>query len=197
MAEARSPTLAIFSDAHAADAITSFANPIASGAPLVLLVRDATPVGSRLEVFLPIRPNGSTGWIERADVELRTTEYRLRIDLSEHRLTVEYSDQILIETPVGLGRAATPTPGGVYFVVELLQAPDPTGPYGPYAYGLSGYSEQLKDFAGGTGVVGIHGTNEPATLGMDVSHGCIRVSNEVITRLASVIPLGTPVVISP
>jgi lipoprotein-anchoring transpeptidase ErfK/SrfK len=55
----------------------------------------------------------------------------------------------------------------------------------------------LTSFAGGDGVIGIHGTNDPSSIGTDVSHGCIRMSNEGITRLAKVLPLGTPVEILP
>jgi lipoprotein-anchoring transpeptidase ErfK/SrfK len=62
---------------------------------------------------------------------------------------------------------------------------------------LSGYSNVLTDFAGGDGVVGIHGTNDPSTIGKDVSHGCIRMTNENITKLAKSLPLGVPVVIQP
>jgi len=70
---------------------------------------------------------------------------------------------------------------------------DPTGPYGPYAYGLSGFSNVLDEFKGGDGVIGIHGTNEPGAIGTDVSHGCIRLRNEAILELVPVLPLGTPV----
>jgi lipoprotein-anchoring transpeptidase ErfK/SrfK len=51
-------------------------------------------------------------------------------------------------------------------------------------------------FAGGDGQVGIHGTNRPELLGRDVSHGCIRVSNAVITRMAKLVARGTPVSLS-
>jgi lipoprotein-anchoring transpeptidase ErfK/SrfK len=51
----------------------------------------------------------------------------------------------------------------------------------------------LKRFAGGDGRVGIHGTNQPWLIGSDVSHGCIRVKNGPIRRLAKILPLGTPV----
>ena len=87
----------------------------------------------------------------------------------------------------------TPTPTGTYYLTELLQPPDVNGVYGPYAYGLSAYSPVLTDFAGGTGQIGLHGTNEPAGVGTDVSHGCIRVANGVITRLAHNVPPGTPI----
>jgi len=42
-------------------------------------------------------------------------------------------------------------------------------------------------------VIGIHGTNDPGGLGRDVSHGGIRMSTAGITKLAAILPLGTPV----
>ena len=88
-----------------------------------------------------------------------------------------------------------PTPGGIYYLKELLQPPSPNGPYGTYAYGLSGFSNVLESFNGGPGVIGIHGTNDPSAIGTDVSSGCIRLNNAVIERLVNDIglPLGTPV----
>ena len=74
-----------------------------------------------------------------------------------------------------------------------MQTDDPGGPYGPFAYGLSGHSEVLQTFAGGDAELGLHGTNDPASIGHSVSHGCIRVADDVISRLAPVLPLGVPV----
>ena len=90
----------------------------------------------------------------------------------------------------------TATPTGTYFVVELLQQASPSGVYGPYAFGLSAFSNVFYSFGGGPGQIGLHGTNEPERLGTDVSHGCIRISNAGITRLARILPLGTPVKIT-
>jgi lipoprotein-anchoring transpeptidase ErfK/SrfK len=41
--------------------------------------------------------------------------------------------------------------------------------------------------------VGVHGTNDPSTIGTDVSHGCIRLRNEDILELSNDVHLGTPV----
>ena len=113
--------------------------------------------------------------------------------MTEHRLIVTKGDEVIADEAIGVGTESTPTPGGIYYIKELLQPPDPNGAYGPYAYGLSGFSNELEEFNGGDGVIGIHGTNEPELIGTDVSHGCIRMSNEAITELAEVLPLGTPV----
>ena len=82
------------------------------------------------------------------------------------------------------------------YIKELLQPPNPNGPYGPFAYGLSGFSEVLTSFAGGPGALGIHGTNDPSSVGHPVSYGCIRMSNASISALARILPLGVPVEIN-
>ena len=159
--------------------------------PLVLLVADRR--GEFVKVLLPIRPNGSTGWIRARDVRLVRNDFRIRVELGAHRITVYEGEEVLLQEPVANGKPATPTPTGKYFLRVLLQAPDPTTVYGPYAYGLSGHSDTLTEFAGGDAELGIHGNNDASVLGQSVSAGCIRMSNDGITRLAGILPLGTPV----
>lgn len=170
-------------------------NPTKNGAPLVFTVVGDEADGPWLEVNLPVRPNGSTGFVRTSDVTVQTTDYRLKVALAAHTLTVTKGGDVVLETPIGVGTSETPTPDGVYYLAALLQPPDPSGAYGPYAYGLSGFSNnpELANFNGGDGIIGIHGTNEPDRIGTDVSHGCIRVTNEVITEMAGYLPLGTPV----
>jgi len=185
----------IYATPQAPRATQSIANPNDNGAPLVFLVQEEK--GDWLRVLLPVRPNGSTGWIRGRDVRLGQIDYRIVVELSAHRITVMDGTGVFLTEPIGVGTASTPTPGGLYYVKELLKPPSPNGPYGAYAYGLSGFSNQLTSFAGGEGVIGVHGTNDPSSLGKDVSHGCIRMSNAGITRLAARLPLGTPVEIRP
>ncbi|MGB6021722.1 MAG: L,D-transpeptidase, partial [Ornithinimicrobium sp.] len=149
------------------------------------------------QVQLPVRPNGSTGWVRSSEVSLSSHNYSIDISLGGHQIVVTNAGNEVLRSPIGVGRADRPTPGGDYFITELLQPPDPDGLYGPYAYGLSGYSDVLMDFRGGEGVIGIHGTNEPDLVGTDVSSGCIRLPNAEITRLVDAVgvPLGTPVTI--
>jgi len=168
-----------------------YLNPTPQGTPLVFLVRGRR--GPWLRVMLPSRPNGSEGWVREAGMELRSDPYSVLIDLGEHRLIVRHAARRVLEVPVGVGRAATPTPSGLYYVAELLRQPDPSGTYGPWAFALSAHSSVLAHFGGGDGQVGIHGTDDPSGIGHTVSHGCIRVRNHVIERLAAILPLGTPV----
>jgi lipoprotein-anchoring transpeptidase ErfK/SrfK len=173
----------------------TLAHPTAVGAPLTFLVDEVAD--GWLRVLLPVRPNGSTGWIRTEDVTLARTPFRLEISLEAFELTVHEGDEVRLVAPIGLGTDETPTPHGRYFVTELLQPPDPDGPYGPYAFGLSGFSEVHRDFAGGEGVIGVHGTDDPGSIGRRASNGCIRVHNEVVAELATFLPLGTPVEILP
>jgi lipoprotein-anchoring transpeptidase ErfK/SrfK len=148
----------------------------------------------RLRVLLPTRPNFSHGWIASRDIRLALDPYRIVVHLKRHVMVIWRRGRFFERYPVGVGRrAVTPTPFGLYYITELLKQPDPTGVYGPYAFGLSAHSNVLHEFAGGNGEIGIHGTNEPWAVGTNVSHGCIRVYNRVIRRLAHQLPLGTPV----
>ncbi len=160
--------------------------------PVVFLVL-ARRTDGWLKVALPVRPNHASGWVKASAVRLARDPYRVEISLARHRLLVYEHDRVVVRTPIGVGRAVSPTPTGRYFLADLLRPPDPDGFYGPYAFGLSAYSPVYTSFAGGDGQIGIHGTNAPQALGSDVSHGCIRVRNAVIERLARRLPLGTPV----
>ncbi len=191
VAEAVGSEVAIFDDPTSPEPSRTLSNPTDIGGPLVFLVEKQSP--DWLEVDLPVRPNGSTGWVRASEVSLTEIDYRVVVELDEHRITVHRGDSVMLSEPVGVGTGSTPTPGGKYYIKELLRPPNPGGAYGPYAYGLSGFSNVLTSFAGGEGVVGIHGTNDPSSIGRDVSAGCIRMSNSGITTLAKTLPLGTPV----
>ncbi|HEY8526316.1 MAG TPA: L,D-transpeptidase [Acidimicrobiales bacterium] len=193
VAEARLPQIEVFPEPGAGEPSHVLANPNENGAPLVFLVDGQDVSGAWLPVHLPVRPNGTTGYVRAADVELARNDYAVRVELGAHRLTVMREGEPILEAPIGVGTTETPTPGGVYYIKELLQPPNPDGPYGAYAYGLSGFSNVLDSFNGGEGVIGIHGTNDPSSIGQDVSHGCIRVTNDVITEMTRYLPLGTPV----
>ena len=165
--------------------------------PLLFLVKDTPDTNCAfVEVYLPVRPNGSTGFVKRADVQLASNPYRIEVRLGEFNLKVFKDDTAIMDTSVAIASDNTPTPGGLYYTTELVKTPNPNGVYGPYAYGLSGFSEVLQTFNGGPGQLGIHGTNTPEKIGSKVSNGCIRMSNDDITTLAGILPLGVPVVIN-
>ncbi len=147
-----------------------------------------------LEVYLPTAPAGQTGWVERADVSLSRHRFRAEVSRSKHRLTVYGGEVEALSAPAAIG-ADAPEAGQQLFITDLIKPPDPAGPYGSYAYGLAGSSNDQARFRSGSGVVAIHGTNDPTTLGKDVPSGSIAVGADILTRLVSTIglPLGTPV----
>ena len=185
------PNEADFQVIDAADVLT-----VPDETPLVFLVKTVTD--GWLEVWLPVRPNGSTAWVRASDVTVTDTRYWIDVSLSDFTLRVYDDEDMVFETPIGVGQDEMPTPGGTYYIRELLQPPNAAGVYGPYAYGLSGYSPVLDSFAGGDAVIGIHGTDTPSSIGTTVSHGCIRMPNDAITQIVTQIglPLGAPVYIN-
>lgn len=110
-------------------------------------------------------------------------EYRIIVDLSDRALYLLDQNQVIRGFPVGIGKIVTETPTGEYKIIN--KAPNPGGPYGAYWMGLSkkGY--------------GIHGTNNPASIGHMVSKGCIRMYNNNVVELANTVPIGTRVTIRP
>ncbi|WP_233515447.1 L,D-transpeptidase [Marinitenerispora sediminis] len=181
----------VFAEPGAEEPEHTLASPNDAGADRVFLVEEEA--GDWLRVLLPVRPNGSTGWVRDADVELSSTDLRVEVDLAELTFAVYEGGDELRSGPVGTGVEENPTPPGRYFVTELVETPDPGGAYGPYAFGLSGFSPTLETFAGGPGQMAIHGTDDEGALGTRVSHGCIRVGNDDITWMTELLPLGTPV----
>lgn len=105
------------------------------------------------------------------------------IDVStlRHELKL-FDDQRLIKTyPIATGKILTPTPVGTYTIINKQRHPG--GPFGVLWMGLSRPH------------YGIHGTNNPASIGKNVSRGCIRMFNHDVLELSSKVRIGTKVVI--
>lgn len=150
--------------------------------------------GAWVEVELPRRPNGGRGWVPAyalGPFHLRRTV--LTVDRERLTAVLENEGRTVWRSRVGVGKASTPTPAGRFYVREGLRLASRGGVYGPYAFGTSAYSV-LSDWPGG-GVIGIHGTNEPELIPGRPSHGCVRVPNDAMRRLAKQMPVGTRVVI--
>ena len=148
-----------------------------------------------VRVRLPMLPNGSTGWVPRRSLgDFHRTWTRLVIDRTLFTATLYRRGTAVFETRVGVGKPYWPTPAGEFYVRERI-----TGfsdlIYGPIAFGTNARSAVLTDWPGG-GFIGVHGTSRPEILPGRVSHGCVRMPNPAILRLARLMPLGTPVTIT-
>jgi lipoprotein-anchoring transpeptidase ErfK/SrfK len=161
------------------------------GRVTTLLVTGGTARHPR--VRLPVRPTGTEGFVDGTRVRLRVDPWRVRVDLRRRRLTAFRAGRAVLSAPVAVGRPATPTPRGRFFVTAVQRPPRPDTVYGSLAFELSGFSAVFRSFNGGEGQIGIHGTNDPGAIGGRVSAGCIRVRNAVVEALGRRLPLGTPV----
>jgi lipoprotein-anchoring transpeptidase ErfK/SrfK len=166
----------------------------------LLVIHGATDENGNiwLRIQLPIWPNGQAGWVAASDVRLGETTDRLVVDLSERRLVRLSAGRAVAMVPVAIGTVGTPTPPGRYFVWAKVETGRPSGPYGDFILGLSGFSDAIEPWAEWPGQprLAIHGTDDPSDAGHAVSKGCVRVLNALLPHLTDV-PLGTPVIIKP
>jgi hypothetical protein len=180
-------------------------------APVVTIVRPKTPErrpnlvqalmrgsdevgGEWVKVRLAILPLGSTGWVRRRALgTLHVLRTHLVVDRARLTAVLYRNGVPVFRSPVGVGQPQWPTPRGRFYVRQLLSHFDDSF-YGPLAFGTSARSPVLTDWPGG-GFVGIHGTDRPELIPGRISHGCIRMRNADIRRLARLMPLGTPLTV--
>ena len=185
--------LEAFREAAEGESWWLFPNPGPFDGARVLLVADVTDP-EWVQVHLPVRPNGRTGWVRRSDVVLSTVTTRIVVELGRRRLTVYDGSEVLATAEATIGAPETPTPTGLFYVNQIQVEVDPDTERGAGLFGTSAFSEVLGIIDGGEPAVAVHGTNQPELLGEAASRGCIRVADEVIELLISLaLPLGTPV----
>jgi hypothetical protein len=157
-----------------------------------VLWRFTDPDGATwFRIRIPMRPHAGAGWVRDSALgPLHRVRTRLVVDRGRQHATLYRAGRRIWRSPIGVGKAGTPTPAGGFWIREKFTVANPAGPYGPVAFGTSSYS-RLSDWPGG-GVVGMHGTNEPNLIPGRPSHGCIRVPNQAIGRLYRLMSIGTP-----
>jgi lipoprotein-anchoring transpeptidase ErfK/SrfK len=143
-------------------------------------------------ISIPMRPNGTFGWIPAKTVKLSPTHSQIVINLNRRTIDIYRFGKHKWHGKVAIGAPGRETPVGHYFVASRFVPYHDTF-LGVFAEETSAYSK-LTEWPGG-GVVGIHGTSLPQLLGQAVSHGCVRVSNTTARHLKSLAPLGTPILI--
>lgn len=190
-ADASRPRVPIYGSPGDSEPVQTLSNPTHEGVQLVFAV--IAEEGDWLQVRLPVRPNGSTGWIKTSDVRIRKVPNHIVISKSDFKLRAYKGDELLLEVPAGIGTTATPTPVGEFYVDISIPFSNSTGAYGAYMLSVAGFSEVHFNFGGGIGQLAIHGTNNPSSVGIRSSNGCIRLQNESILRLKDLAPTGTPV----
>jgi L,D-transpeptidase catalytic domain len=149
-----------------------------------------------LEVGIPGRPNGRTGWISRRSTALSVTYWHVLVSTSSRRVSVYRLGRRVRVFSAVVGKPSTPTPLGRFFVEESIKLP--SGSVGaPFALALSARSNVLQEFDGGPGQIALHGLmNVGGTLGTAASHGCVRLDNAAMSWLVRRVGPGAPVTIT-
>jgi len=149
------------------------------------------------QVVMPWRPNGRTGWVRTRGHRVVHTRTWVQADLSRRRVMLMHGSRVVRSFSAAIGAPDSPTPIGRFSVTDPISTGDPSGPYGWYAFGLSGHQPNLPPGWTGGDQLAIHGTNDPASIGTRASAGCLRVSAAALWVLKRALRPGTPVVIHP
>ena len=127
-------------------------------------------------------------------------EKEIVIDLSNFRLYLNQEGEQIGDYPIAIGAPGSPTPVGKTEIIRRVRYPT----YYPPRWGEKGLSPVAPGPDNPVGTrwldlswpfYGIHGTNNPASIGTAVSAGCIRMFNEDIEELFELVRVGTPVII--
>ncbi|MDQ6778679.1 MAG: L,D-transpeptidase [Actinomycetota bacterium] len=185
-------------DAHAMATIAS-RRPLTGVRTVLPVLGHANSTTGRawVDVRLPGRPNGSTGWITTSGTMPSWTRWRLSVDLTARLVTVYDRGRVTVRFPAVVGAPSTPTPQGQFFIEEGLSL-SAQAAGAPFALATSARSNVLQQFDGGPGQIALHGMgNLAGALGTASSHGCIRLATPAITWLAMHIGAGVPLSILP
>lgn len=156
--------------------------------PTAFLVINESP--GWFQVLLPVKPNGTSGWVKAGDVQMTTTNRYLRVTVSQFRLDQYVDGHWQNGVRVALGKPSTPTPTGLFYI-WASEAVD-SAPYTPGIFALSGFAPQpIPGFLGAT--LGLHGWTDASVIGTRASNGCVRVASRDMDPLLHSLILGTPV----
>jgi lipoprotein-anchoring transpeptidase ErfK/SrfK len=149
-----------------------------------------------LQVRLPGRPNGHTGWIKQRGTVASKTSWHIVVYTSSRRVIFYQWGHRVRTVEAVVGKPSTPTPHGKFFVEEVIQLR--AGDVGaPFALALSARSNVFQEFEGGPGQIALHGlANVGGVLGSAASHGCVRLSSSTMSWLVVRIGPGVPVTIT-
>lgn len=146
-----------------------------------------------VQVLLPSKTNGSTGWLQSADVKRATTPYLIKVHLAAKKLDLIKNGQVVGTWKAGTGKPSAPTPAGRTFLLGAFS--DAKQKYSPVILPLGAHSPTHDTFGGGPGTVAIHTWPTDDAFGTASSDGCIRIPKDALKVLTEV-PLGTLVMIN-
>jgi lipoprotein-anchoring transpeptidase ErfK/SrfK len=172
--------------------------PITGGQTVLPVIGHATTKQGAdwLQVMLPGRPNGRTGWIAKRGTIAEATSWHVVVKTSTRQVLVYNKGRVVQTFGAIVGKPSTPTPHGRFYVEESIRMrADAAG--APFALALSARSNVLQEFEGGPGQIALHGVgNIGGEIGTAVSHGCVRLANPDVSWLAAHLGPGVPVTIT-
>lgn len=177
--------------------------PITRGPTVLPVLADRLDDRGRstwIRVRLPGRALGAeapprSGWIRTSHTLRSSTAWHIVVRLRSRRVAVYREGRLLRTYRAIVGKAATPTPTGTYFVEENVRM-NAGHPGAPFALATSARSRVLQEFAGGPGQIALHGLRHVGgQLGTAVSHGCVRLADSAISWLAGRLRPGVPITI--
>jgi len=163
------------------------------GNRLALLVEEFDSSGNWAKVLLPVRPNGSTAWVQTAFFTTESHNYHITIDVSENTVNVFRGEELLVEQIAVSGKEGRETPVVRAYIDEKIAGPSLSPAYGDWVLSIAAFSETLGTFGNGIPKLALHGTNQPELMGQYVSSGCVRIPNAVVSFIADTVPVGTVV----
>ena len=166
------------------------------GSPTTLAVAETR--GNWVGLTSTDLPNGKLGWVKRsAHDALRTTSTHesIRVDLSARKLELRNGRKVVRRVTVGIGMPGSPTPTGRFSITDKLPGARYSAVYGCCILALSGHQVNTPAGWQGGNRLAIHGTNNPGTIGVPSSAGCLHADAEDLKALMQRVPLGTPVFI--
>jgi L,D-transpeptidase catalytic domain len=192
------PVAAHRSPAASSPVVTTLSTRTGDGTQNLVLILGAAKMASGrtwYHVRLAILPNNSTGWLLRSALgRLHIVHTHLYVNRETETAVLTRDGRTIFTTRVGVGHSYWPTPAGQFYIRDELTDFD-NAFYGPLAFGTSARSNVLTDWPGG-GYIGVHGTSLPGLIPGHISHGCIRIVNSQILKLAQLMPVGTPLTVT-
>jgi lipoprotein-anchoring transpeptidase ErfK/SrfK len=148
----------------------------------------------------PVRSNSATTIFKQpAQKNIVPNHNYLVVDLSDRRVYVYGTDQVIASYPTGVGKKGWETPIGSFKVMHKQLHPAwrhpitgkvfPAGPDSPLGERWIGFMSVSAD----KGEIGFHGTPDETLVGGSVSHGCLRMRNADVRMLFEQVKMGTPV----
>lgn len=123
------------------------------------------------------------------DQDRRIVERRLVISIPNRKLALVENGRVVKTYRVAVGAEVSPSPAGEFKIANRITGPTyyapgvviPAGASNPLGTRWLGLSQ--KGF-------GIHGTNQPRSIGHRASHGCIRMRNRDVEELFELVRVG-------